>query len=58
MSTWKVWRVVGLCVMVIGAIAPGRAQTVRSKPTNVALTVNGDGAQRMKGLRPDCSQRW
>ena len=54
MSTWKVWRVVVLCVMVTGAIVPGRAQTARSKPVNEALTVNGDGAQRSKDIHwPD-----
>jgi len=36
--------------MVIGAIAPGRAQTARPKPTNEALTFNSDGAQRSKGI--------
>jgi uncharacterized protein YndB with AHSA1/START domain len=50
MSTWKEWRVVVLCVMVTGAIVPGRAQTARSKPVNEALTVNGDGAQRSKDI--------
>jgi Polyketide cyclase / dehydrase and lipid transport len=50
MSTWKVWSVVVLCVMVTGAIVPGRAQTARSKPVNEALTVNGDGAQRSKDI--------
>jgi uncharacterized protein YndB with AHSA1/START domain len=54
MSTWKVWRVVVLCVMVTGAIVPGRAQTARSKPVNEALTVNGAGAQRSKDIHwPD-----
>jgi hypothetical protein len=54
MSTWKVGRVVVLCVMVTGAIVPGRAQTTRSKPVNEALTVNGDGAQRSKDVHwPD-----
>jgi Polyketide cyclase / dehydrase and lipid transport len=54
MSTWKVCRVVVLCVMVTGAIVPGRAQTARSKPVNEALTVNGDGAQRSKDIHwPD-----
>jgi hypothetical protein len=53
MSTWKVLRVVVLCVMV-GAIVPGRAQTARSKPTNEALTFNSDGAQRSKDIHwPD-----
>jgi hypothetical protein len=53
-STWKVWRVVVLCVMVTGAIVPGRAQTARSKPVNEALAVNGDGAQRSKDIHwPD-----
>ena len=36
--------------MVIGAIAPGRAQTARPKPTNEALTFNSDGAQRSKDI--------
>jgi hypothetical protein len=54
MSAWKAWRVVVLYVMVIGAIAAGRAQTARSKPTNEALTFNGDGAQRSKDIHwPD-----
>jgi len=54
MSTWKVWRVVVLCVMVTGTIVTGRVQTARSKPVNEALTVNGDGAQRSKDIHwPD-----
>jgi hypothetical protein len=54
MSAWKVWRVVVLCVAAAGAIAAGRAQTVGSKPTNEALTFNGDGAQRSKDIHwPD-----
>jgi hypothetical protein len=50
MSVWKVWRVVILYVLVTGVIAVGRAQTAGSKPTNEALTFNGDGAQRSKGI--------
>src|SRR5580698_1776849 len=50
MSAWKVWRVVALYVLAAGAIAAGRAQTAGSKPTNEALTFNGDGAQRSKGI--------
>ena len=50
MSAWKVGRVVVLYVLVTGAIAAGRAQTAGSKPTNEALTFNGDGAQRSKGI--------
>jgi hypothetical protein len=46
MSAWNVWRVVALCVAAAGAIAVGRAQTAGSKPSNEALTFNGDGAQR------------
>src|SRR5271170_2477263 len=54
MSDWKVWRVVVLYVMVTGAIAPGHAQTARSKPTSEALTFNGDGAQRFEDIHwPD-----
>jgi hypothetical protein len=54
MSAWKVWRVVVLCVAASGAIAAGRAQTAGSKPTNEALTFNGDGAQRSKDIHwPD-----
>lgn len=50
MSVWKVWRVVILYVLVTGALAAGRAQTAGSKPTNEALTFNGDGAQSSKGI--------
>jgi uncharacterized protein YndB with AHSA1/START domain len=39
-----------LCLVVIGAVAPGGAQAARSKPTNEALTFNGDGAQRSKDI--------
>ena len=54
MSVRKVWRVVVLCVMAAGAVASGRAQTASSKPVNVALTVNGDGAQRSNEIHwPD-----
>ena len=38
------------CMVVIGAISAGRPQTARSKPTNDALTFNGDGAQRFKDI--------
>ena len=46
MSVWKMWSVVVFCVIVAGAVAPADAQTAVSKPVNVALTFNGDGAQR------------
>jgi hypothetical protein len=37
-----------------GSRRPGRAQTVRSKPVDEALTANGDGAQRSKDIHwPD-----
>jgi hypothetical protein len=39
-----------LCLVVIGSIAPGDAQTARSKPINEALTFNGDGAERSKDI--------
>ena len=50
MSVWNGWRVVTLCLAVIGAIAAGRAQTAASKQINAALTFNGDGAQRSKDI--------
>ena len=50
MSVWNGWRVVTLCLAVIGTIATGRAQTAGSKQINAALTFNGDEAQRMCGL--------
>jgi len=54
MSVWNGWRVVIFCVVVTGTIAAGRAQTAGSKPTNEALTFNGDGAQRFKDIHwPD-----
>jgi len=54
MSAWKVWRIVVVCLMVIGGVAAGRAQTARSKPANEALTFNGDGALRLKDIHwPD-----
>jgi hypothetical protein len=54
MSAWKVWRIAVLYVLATGAIASGRAQTAGSKPTNEALTFNGDGAQRSKAIHwPD-----
>jgi len=54
MSVRKVSRVVVFCVMAAGAVASGRAQTASSKPVNVALTVNGDGAQRSNEIHwPD-----
>jgi uncharacterized protein YndB with AHSA1/START domain len=41
-------------MVVIGAIAAGRAQTAGSKPINEALTFNGDGAQRSREIHwPD-----
>jgi hypothetical protein len=53
MSVWNKWRVVVL-FLVIGAIAPGRAQTAGSKPTSEALTFNGDGSPRSKDIHwPD-----
>jgi hypothetical protein len=54
MSGWIGWRVVMLCLVAIGTTAVARAQTARSKPTNDALTFNGDGAQRSKDIHwPD-----
>src|SRR5271168_4290118 len=54
MSARNVWRVVVLYVMVIGAFAPGRAQTAGLKPTNEALTFNEYGAKRYAGIHwPD-----
>jgi len=54
MSGWIGWRVVMLCLVAIGTTAVARAQTARSKPTNEALTFNGDGAQRSKDIHwPD-----
>jgi len=54
MSVRAEWRVVMLSLMAIGAVAAGRAQTARSKPTNEALTFNGDGTQRFKDIHwPD-----
>jgi hypothetical protein len=37
-------------MVVLGAIAVGRAQTAPLKPINEALTFNGDGAQRSKDI--------
>ena len=54
MSVWGGRRVVMCCMLVLGAIAVGRAQTVHSGPTNEAFTINGDGAQRSKDIHwPD-----
>jgi hypothetical protein len=50
MSVWKVSRAGMFCLVVIGALAAGRAQTGRSKPTNEALTVNGGRAQRFEEI--------
>jgi hypothetical protein len=48
------WRVVMYCMVVIGAIVDGRAQTRISKPVNEALNFSGDGAQRSKDIHwPD-----
>jgi uncharacterized protein YndB with AHSA1/START domain len=44
------WSVGIYCMVVLGAIAVGRAQTASSKPINEALTFNGDGAQRSKDI--------
>lgn len=47
-------RIVTLCLVAIGAVTAGRAQTAQSKPANEALTFNGDGAQRSKNIHwPD-----
>jgi uncharacterized protein YndB with AHSA1/START domain len=52
MSVWNGWRVVMLCVVVIGAATAGRAQTVRSKPTDEALaSIEG-------GTRPSQDIHW
>jgi uncharacterized protein YndB with AHSA1/START domain len=54
MSVCKVSRAGMFCLVVIGALAAGRAQTGISKPTNEALTVNGDQAQRFEEIHwPD-----
>lgn len=45
MSVWNGWRVVMVCLVVIGAATAGRAQTVRSKPTNEALASIEDGTR-------------
>jgi hypothetical protein len=50
MSVGDGWRVGIYCMVVLGAIAVGRAQTAPSKPMNEALTFNGDGAQRSKDI--------
>jgi hypothetical protein len=54
MTAWKVWKVVVAYMIVIGAIAVGRAQTAGSNRANEALTFNEDGAQRSKDIHwPD-----
>jgi Polyketide cyclase / dehydrase and lipid transport len=50
MSVWNGWRVATLCLVAIGTIAMGQAQTVGSKQINAALTSNGDGAERSKEI--------
>jgi hypothetical protein len=50
MSIWSGWKFGMFCVVVTGAIAAGRAQTAGSKPTNEALTFNGEGGRRFKGI--------
>jgi hypothetical protein len=50
MSVWNGWRVATLCLLAIGAIAMGEAQTVGSKQINAALTSNGDGAERCREI--------
>jgi hypothetical protein len=51
MSVGDGWSVGVYCMVVLGAIAVGRAQTAPSKPINEALTFNGDGAQRSKDIQ-------
>jgi hypothetical protein len=42
------------CMVIIGAIAAGRAQAAGSKPINEVLTFNGDGVPRFKDIHwPD-----
>ena len=50
MSVGDGWKVGIYCMVVLGAIAVGRAQTAPSGPINEALTFNGDGAQRSKDI--------
>jgi Polyketide cyclase / dehydrase and lipid transport len=44
------WKIVVYCMVVVGAIAAGHAQTAGYKTANEALNFNGDGAQRFKGI--------
>ena len=54
MSVRNKWKVAMLCLVVIGAVTAGSAQTGPSKPTSEALTFNGDGAQRFHDIHwPD-----
>jgi hypothetical protein len=46
MSVGDGWRVGIYCMVVLGVIAVGRAQTAPSTPINEAHTFNGDRAQR------------
>jgi Polyketide cyclase / dehydrase and lipid transport len=50
MSVGDGWRAGIYCMVVLGAIAVGRAQTAPLKPINEALTFNRDGAQRSKDI--------
>jgi hypothetical protein len=54
MSVGDGCRIAIYCIVVIGAIAAGRAQTAQLKAANEALTFNGDGAQRSRDIHwPD-----
>jgi hypothetical protein len=54
MSVGNGWGIVLYCMVLIGAIVDGRAQTAESRPVNEALTFNGDGMQRSKQIHwPD-----
>jgi uncharacterized protein YndB with AHSA1/START domain len=50
MSVWNGWRVVMLCLVVIGTVPAVRPQTAPSMRLNPALTFNADGAQRFKDI--------
>jgi uncharacterized protein YndB with AHSA1/START domain len=54
MSVWNGWRVVMLCLVVIGTVPAVRPQTAPSMRPNPALTFNANGARRFKEIHwPD-----